>query len=68
MKKLILICLFLNISCDKLNRITSQKSYFEINRSTYKVIEIDSCEYVINIYAKESPIHKNNCKFCKNRK
>lgn len=37
------------------------------NNGDYKVITIDSCEYISSKYNTIGIIHKQNCKFCEKR-
>ena len=66
MKKLILLALtaLVMVGCEDSKPIKIDNSY--------KIIIIDSCEYIetrISGYVSGSfPLHKNNCRFCKERR
>ena len=52
---------------------TEHSTDYEILKKNYKIIEIDSCEYIIYSYAKGYAgygfmTHKGNCKYCEQRK
>jgi len=47
---------------EKSQEVKETSSYDD---NSYKIIEIDSCEYVISyVYCGHSICHKGNCKFC----
>jgi len=71
MKKVIIILIYLSIifigGCDMAGASNDKHP-----EKTYKIIEIDSCEY---IYISRRPwgstmaiAHKGNCKYCKQRR
>ena len=63
MKKLILLALtaLMMAECSSDNTSVKNTSFKDI-----KIIEIDSCEYIIShVYCGNVIIHKNNCHFCK---
>ena len=60
MKKTILLALtaLMMVGCnDEIDRTTE--------RVQFKILQIDSCEYVYNVYGFA---HKGNCRFCKERR
>ena len=66
MKKIILLALFalMMAECSPDNTSVKNSSFEDI-----KIIEIDSCEYIIShVYFGNVIIHKNNCRFCKERR
>ena len=66
MKKIILLALttLIMVGCDTNNIKTKAVSGYDIN-----IIEIDSCEYIIShVYHGQVIIHKQNCRFCKERR
>lgn len=69
MKKLILISIVIIglISCGPKNQ-QPQGVYYKIDEMAYKLIVLDSCEYLQSgAYGTFSMTHKGNCKFCKIR-
>ena len=65
-KKIILLALtaLMMVGCDANNTETKVVPDYNI-----KIIEIDSCEYIIShVYYGEVIIHKQNCLFCKERR
>ena len=66
MKKIILLALtaLIMVGCEESEPVKIDNSY--------KIIIIDSCEYIetrIGGYVSGSfPLHKNNCRFCKERR
>ena len=66
MKKIILLALtaLVMTGCGTNNTETKAISGYDID-----VIEIDSCEYIIShVYYGQVIIHKQNCRFCKERR
>ena len=64
MKKLLFISVVLLCSCVKEPRTVTN-----VGGTSFDVIEIDSCEYVIGSAPyKGYMAHKGNCKYCKQRK
>lgn len=66
MKKIILLALtaLVMAGCGTNNTETKAKFGYDID-----VIEIDSCEYIIShVYYGHVIIHKQNCRFCKERR
>jgi len=63
MKKLILLALMaiMMAGCDKVKKEVSSP----LVNDYYKVLTIDSCEYVADGYRLA---HKGNCRFCKERR
>jgi len=52
---------------------SENKTCFDLIKKNYKIIEIDSCEYIVYSYSKGYGgygfmSHKGNCKYCKQRK
>lgn len=66
MKKVLslLFIIFFLISCNDASGDFSQ----EADSSRYKVVVIENCEYISHKYANYFMIHKQNCKFCIERK
>jgi starvation-inducible outer membrane lipoprotein len=59
-------CLIL-YACESIpeKKVTVSQYY---DRYRYKVVEIDSCEYVVSmVHSGYSICHKGNCKFCLER-
>ena len=66
MKKIILLALtaLMMVGCSIDNTSVKNNSFNDI-----KIIKIDSCEYITShIYFGNVIIHKNNCRFCKERR
>lgn len=66
MKNIILLALtaLMVVGCSTNNTKTKVISDYDIN-----VIEIDSCEYIIShVYYGQVITHKQNCRFCKERR
>jgi hypothetical protein len=60
-------CLIL-YGCDSFiaRKVSVKQTYYD--RYQYKVVEIDSCEYVVSmVHHGYSICHKGNCKFCLER-
>jgi hypothetical protein len=50
------------------NKQQYTKTNTEYDNGSYKIVEIDSCEYVLSmVYGGRSICHKGNCKFCTER-
>ena len=66
MKKIILLVLttLMMVGCGESKPVKTDNSY--------KIIIIDSCEYIetkiVGYVTGTLPLHKNNCRFCKERK
>lgn len=66
---IILFTIFLFSSCNKAN-IKEENTEYIFNElgHRFKIIEIDSCEYLFSKGAQRVAItHKGNCKFCEKR-
>jgi hypothetical protein len=63
-----LIVCFIFCSCETKN-VSIQKTFTTINGREISVYEIDSCEYIGNVYGGHGDMiaHKGNCKFCAER-
>lgn len=61
MKKIlfILVTVLLLSSCEKTTTVYSNKGHLP-----WRVVEIDSCEYILDHYMLA---HKGNCKYCQER-
>lgn len=72
--KVLLFCIIF-VSCDsnegQKNEYPSPKIKYENNAYSIKIIDVDSCEYLLantgTIGGGISIIHKENCKYCKTR-
>jgi len=55
-------------SCETKN-VNIQKTFTTINNRDISIYEIDSCEYIGNVYGGHGDMitHKGNCKFCVER-
>lgn len=62
--KILILTAVIFCSCEKSQNSSKTKDTYDMEQ--YKIVEIDSCEYVISlVYGGRSICHKGNCKFCK---
>lgn len=51
------------------NGTTKTRTTENINGTTFDVIEVDSCEYLITTFSYQGYMaHKGNCKYCEQRR
>jgi hypothetical protein len=54
--------------CESAMPQNSSKTKDTYDMGQYKIVEIDSCEYIVSdVYAGYDICHKGNCKFCAER-
>ena len=68
MEKILLILTLALVSCEQQEKHTTKRVDNSDLMINFKIVTIDSCEYVSDTYVNYNICHKGNCKYCLMRK